>query len=68
MTKSPSSARPRWASLEVAAEYIGVSPKTLRRRIADGEIRGYRIGSRLIRVDLAELDALASPIPTRGTI
>jgi excisionase family DNA binding protein len=68
MTKSQSPARRRWASLDAAAEYIGVSPKTLRRRIADGEITGYRIGARLIRVDLAELDALASPIPTRGTI
>ncbi|HWV50876.1 MAG TPA: helix-turn-helix domain-containing protein [Microbacterium sp.] len=42
------------ASLSEAAEKFGVSVKTLRRRIADGTIRGYRIG-RLIRVDLHEL-------------
>lgn len=41
-------------SLAAAAEIFGVSVKTLRRRIADGTIRGYRVG-RLIRVDLEEL-------------
>lgn len=54
----------RWASLSLGAEYIGVSEKTLRRLIAGGQITGYRIGKRLLRVDLNELDALASPIPT----
>ena len=41
-------------SLAVAAENLGVSVKTIRRRIADGTVRGYRVG-RLIRVDLDEL-------------
>ena len=40
--------------LAVAAENLGVSVKTIRRRIADGTARGYRVG-RLIRVDLDEL-------------
>ncbi|WP_448712170.1 helix-turn-helix domain-containing protein [Microbacterium profundi] len=51
--------------LTVAAERFGVSVKTLRRRIADGTIRGYRVG-RLIRVDLHELDKrLLVEIPSR---
>ncbi|KAB1641378.1 helix-turn-helix domain-containing protein [Microbacterium sp. YY-03] len=51
--------------LAVAAERFGVSVKTLRRRIADGTIRGYRVG-RLIRVDLHELDErLLVEIPSR---
>jgi len=41
-------------SLAEAAEEFGVSIKTLRRRISDGTIHGYRVG-RLIRVDLEEL-------------
>lgn len=65
--KSPIKPR-RWASLAVAADHLAVSEKTLRRRIAAGDVRGYRVGSRLVRVDMNELDALASPIPTRGTI
>ncbi len=41
-------------SLAEAAELLGVSVKTLRRRISDGTIHGYRVG-RLIRVDLNEV-------------
>jgi excisionase family DNA binding protein len=49
-----------------AAEYAGCSPKTIRRRIADGSLTGYRMGPRLVRVDLNELDAFFAPIPTAG--
>ncbi len=45
---------PPLVSLATAAESLGVSVKTLRRRISDGTVRGYRVG-RLIRVDLDEL-------------
>ncbi|MGP6172204.1 excisionase family DNA-binding protein [Microbacterium sp. A204] len=51
-------------SLAVAAENLGVSVKTIRRRISDGTVRGYRVG-RLIRVDLDELRrSLMVEIPT----
>ena len=51
-------------SLAVAAESLGVSVKTLRRRISDGTVHGYRVG-RLIRVDLDEVrKALVVEIPT----
>ncbi|QAY68656.1 helix-turn-helix domain-containing protein [Xylanimonas protaetiae] len=42
-------------SLHDAAERFHVSIKTLRRRIADGTITGYRIG-RLVRVDLDDVE------------
>ncbi|ACZ31366.1 DNA binding domain protein, excisionase family [Xylanimonas cellulosilytica DSM 15894] len=42
-------------SLREAAERFHVSIKTLRRRIADGTITGYRIG-RLVRVDLDDVE------------
>jgi len=53
-------------SVAVAAEYASVAPKTIRRYIAAGRLNGYRMGPRLIRVDLAELDELLRPIPTAG--
>lgn len=57
----------RYVSLDEAANYLSVSVFTVRRRIASGEITGYRIGrSRAIRVDLNELDAMMRPIPTAG--
>lgn len=40
--------------LAEAAQEYGVSGKTLRRRIADGTIHGYRVG-RFIRVDMEDL-------------
>lgn len=64
-----SSATPRRpASQQHAAEYAGVHVNTIRRRVADGSLTGYRFGPRLIRVDLDEIDALMNPIPTVGTI
>lgn len=54
----------RLASINQAAEYAACSTKTIRRRIADGSLTGYRMGRRIIRVDLNELDQLLRPIPT----
>lgn len=56
----------RLADLERAAEYAGCAARTIRRRIADGTLTGYRMGPRLIRVDLNELDAMLQPIPAGG--
>lgn len=54
----------RLVPLSDAAEHYHVSVKTLRRRIADGTITGYRVG-RLIRVDLDELaQCLVVTIPS----
>ena len=57
----------RLATLAKAAEFAAVSPKTIRRRIADGTLTGYRIGSRVIRIDLDEVETrLLRQIPTVG--
>ena len=56
----------RLASIAVAAEYADVSSRTIRRYIAEGRLAGYRVGPRLVKVDLADLDCLATPIPTAG--
>lgn len=54
----------RIADISTAAARYNVHPRTIRRRIADGTVKGYRIaGSRAIRVDLNELDdVLLQPI------
>jgi excisionase family DNA binding protein len=56
----------RWRSLQAAAKYAGVDERSMRRYIATGQLTGYRMGERLIRVDLNELDAMMRPIPTTG--
>ena len=51
------------ALADAAAEF-GVCTKTIRRRIADGTVTGYKVG-RVIRVDLEELRrSLVVTIPT----
>ncbi len=47
----------RLVSLNDGATYVGVHARTLRRYVAAGRITAYRVGPRLIKVDLAELDA-----------
>lgn len=46
-----------------AAARLGVSPRTIRRRIADGHLTAYRFGPRLIRLDAVEVDAVLRRIP-----
>jgi excisionase family DNA binding protein len=53
----------RWGSIDRAALIGSVSTRTIRRRIADGSITGYRFGPRVIRVDLDEVDALFKRMP-----
>ena len=55
----------RWASLAVAAEYVEVTPQTIRRWVAQGLIPAHRIGNTL-RVDLNDIDRVAQPVPTVG--
>jgi excisionase family DNA binding protein len=53
---------PRRVGLREAADYAGVHTHTVRRWIAAGRLRAYRVGPRLIRVDLADLDAIMRPV------
>lgn len=51
-------------SLSSAAQRTGLSIRTLRRRIANGDLPAYRSGPRVIRVDPDDVDHLMVPIPT----
>lgn len=66
MSKSSANPQRHLVSINKAAEYANVNPRTVRRRIADGTLTGYRMGKRLIRVDLHEVDEMLQPIPTTG--
>jgi excisionase family DNA binding protein len=56
----------RYITVDAAAEMLSVSPRTIRRMISRGELAGYRLGPRLLRVDEAEVQALLRRIPTVG--
>ena len=51
----------RYAKIAEAAEYLQVTDRTVRQMIADGRLTGYRAGTRLVRVDLNEVDAAMTP-------
>lgn len=54
----------RFVRQEVAADRWDVSVDTVRRLISEGRVTGYRLNGRVIRVDLAEVDACFRPIET----
>ena len=50
---------PSSPSIQQSADFLGVNYSTVRRRIADGTLRAYRVGPRVIRVDRDSLIELA---------
>lgn len=54
--------RKRLTSLAIAAEYANVHQRTIRRYIAAGRLRAYRVGPRLLKVDLDDVDLLLKPV------
>jgi len=64
ITDNPPPAHRNLVPISVAADYLNVSERTIRRRIADSTVKGYRFGRRAIRIDLAEVDAALRPIAT----
>lgn len=54
----------RFLRLPAAADRWDVSVDTIRRLISAGKITGYRLNSRIIRVDQDEVDACFREIPT----
>lgn len=52
-------------SMTDAAERLAVHPITIRRWIASGKLTGFRISERVMRVELAEVEALLVPIQVK---
>lgn len=51
-------------SLSAAADILGISDHTLRRRIASGELPAFRTGRRIIRIRVSDLEKLLRRVPT----
>ena len=64
MDTPPRDNRRYYESVANAAARVGVSTKTVRRWIASGQLAGYRVGARLLRVDPDDVDQMLTPIPT----
>jgi excisionase family DNA binding protein len=64
MDTPPRDSRRHYESVANAAARVGVSTKTVRRWIASGQLAGYRVEARLLRVDPDDVDRILTPIPT----
>jgi excisionase family DNA binding protein len=60
--RAPRADAHRIASVDVTADFLDVHPRTIRRMIHAGELRGYRI-TRLVKVDMRQVEQLATPVP-----
>lgn len=56
-TPAGSARHRRYVSVGDAAEYLGVSDRTIRQMISDGRLTAYRNGRKLVRLDLNQIDA-----------
>jgi hypothetical protein len=52
---------PEWLSLQQAAHIYGVSVDTLRRRVVTEDLPASRLGRRIIRVRIEDLDHMFGP-------
>jgi len=62
MSRSEVLAYKKAVDLARAADYLGVSIQSVRRRIAEGNLPAFRVGPRSIRVYIDDLEALKRPI------
>lgn len=61
MNDTIAATRRRYVTPAQAAQYLGVTARTIRQMLADGRLTGYRNGARFIRLDLNEIDAAMRP-------
>ncbi|MCB0914217.1 MAG: helix-turn-helix domain-containing protein [Actinobacteria bacterium] len=59
----------QWLDMVEAAEVLGISPRTVRRRIADGSLPAYRAGH-FLRIARSDIDAMirSTPVLPEGTV
>ena len=62
--QSPLDESKKFVRMDVAAQRWDVHVDAIRRLIASGQVTGYRLNGRIIRVDQAEVDSCFRPIPT----
>jgi excisionase family DNA binding protein len=59
--KLHATSRHRFVKIAEAADYLNVTTRTVRQMVADGRLTAYRSGTRLVRLDLNEIDAAMQP-------
>jgi excisionase family DNA binding protein len=52
-----------YVGITEAATYLDVTQKTIRKLIATGELPAYRLGTHVLKIKIADLDAVLKPVP-----
>ena len=55
----------RWLTRRAACEYLSCSEPYLDQRIKDGRLPSYKIGTRAVRLRLADVQAILQPVEHR---
>jgi excisionase family DNA binding protein len=53
-----------YVGITEAATYLDVTQKTIRKLIAAGDLPAYRLGTHVLKVKIADLDAVLKPVPS----
>jgi excisionase family DNA binding protein len=53
-----------YITINAAAERLSCHPKTVRRLVSAGQLTAFRVGPRMLRLDVAEIDKVLRPVPT----
>jgi excisionase family DNA binding protein len=53
-------------TLQYIADHLGVSLRTARRLVTDGELKAYKVGGHLVRIDVDDIAAVLRPIVPNG--
>ncbi|SUA03107.1 DNA binding domain-containing protein [Mycolicibacterium fortuitum] len=61
MAPKPNRAARRYAKMREVALYLDISERTVRAMVADGRLTAYKLGERVVRLDLDEVDAAMTP-------
>jgi excisionase family DNA binding protein len=51
----------RYITIGEAADYLGLTERTVRQMISDGRLTGYRAGRRVVRLRVDEIDGAMEP-------
>jgi excisionase family DNA binding protein len=53
-------------TLDQVAEELAMSKRAVRRLVSQGELKAYRIGQNVIRVDVDDIPAVLKPVTPSG--
>lgn len=67
MSKSTLARRRSLITQAQAAEFLGVTDRTIRNYVSRGILPAYRVGGRVVRIDQADVDRLLRRIPTTAS-